>query len=336
MILQPDALAEVISRLARADVVGLPTETVYGLAANADDATAVRHIYTLKGRPDDHPLIVHVVDATMVHHYATAIPAFAERIMQAFWPGPLTLILPRRSGAAERPAAGQDTVALRCPAHPLMQAVLTQLLPLGIHGLAAPSANRFGRVSPTTAQHVQDEFGPELAVLDGGPCVVGIESTIVDCSRHTPVLLRPGAITVPQLEDVCGIRVLSKAEQATLAAPAPRAAGTLEAHYAPRARVRLMTGAELKQALTLLAQTTPTPGATPRIAVWARNLTAPPGAPVLARAMPQQADACAQALFAQMRCFDDAGVALIWVETPPDGPDWDGVRDRLQRAAASG
>ncbi len=197
MVRSPDAvaLAEAAATLRAGGLVGLPTETVYGLAADATNPTAVAKIFAAKGRPSDHPLIVHVADAGGVGHFAASVPGFAQRLMAAFWPGPLTLILPRRPEVAAAAAGGQDSVGLRCPAHPVAQALLRACAEMGVPGLAAPSANLFGRVSPTTAAHVLGEFGSDLLVLDGGPCRVGIESTIVDCSRGVPVLLRPGQLT---------------------------------------------------------------------------------------------------------------------------------------------
>jgi L-threonylcarbamoyladenylate synthase len=189
----PEALQAAVQALAAGQLLGLPTETVYGLAADACQDAAVAKVYAAKGRPPDHPLIVHVADAAQVPHFAREVPAFAQRLMQAFWPGPLTLILPRRAGVAQASAAGQDSIGLRCPSHPVAQALLRACAAAGMPGLSAPSANRFGRVSPTRARHVQDELGPELLVLDGGTCEVGIESAIVDCSRLGATCLRhPG------------------------------------------------------------------------------------------------------------------------------------------------
>ena len=237
---------------------------------------------------------------------------------------------------ASAATGGQDSVGLRCPAHPVARAVLQacaaddpQLGGAPVHGVAAPSANRFGRVSPTTAAHVQDELGTDLLVLDGGPCAVGIESTIVDCTRGVPVLLRPGAITRAQIEAACGLRLLSKEE---LSAHTPRASGTLLAHYAPNAKVRLMDAGALQAALDVLGAD----AAAAHLAVYARTpLRAPARSSVLLRRMPDQAGAAAAELFAVLREFDDQGARLLWIETPPDTPEWEGVRDRLQRAAAA-
>lgn len=328
----PAAVEAAAQRLAAGSLVGMPTETVYGLAADADNANAVHRIFEAKGRPSDHPLIVHLAPGdgaqgwrAGVDHYAREVPAFAQALMQAFWPGPLTLILPRREGVAAVSAGGQDSVGLRCPSHPVAQALLAAARAHGVLGVAAPSANRFGRVSPTTAAHVAEEFkqlpDDALLILDGGACPVGIESTIVDCTRGYPVLLRPGMVTTAQLEAACGQPLRGRDDAA------PRASGTLESHYAPTANVRLMAAQPLQSALDLLG-----PDAR-HIAVYARApLKVARG--VSLRRMPDDAALAAQALFATLRELDATGVKLIWVETPPASPEWDGVRDRLQRAAA--
>ncbi len=309
-------------------LVGFPTETVYGLGADASNDQAVAGIFAAKGRPADHPLIVHVADASQVPDYASSVPPFATRLMQVFWPGPLTVILPRRDGVAAAAAGGQNSIGLRCPAHP----VALTFLKACHTGVAGPSANRFGRVSPTTAQHVNQEFGDTLLVLDGGPCEVGIESSIVDCTRGHPVLLRPGVLTRAQLEAACGEPVLDTDElqQADTASDsAPRAPGTLAAHYAPNAKVRLMNADSIQTALDLLGADAA------HIAVYARAVVHIKSAQVLYRRMPDDAAATAQQLFAVLRDFDAQGVKLIWVETPPAAGEWEGVRDRLRRAAAS-
>jgi L-threonylcarbamoyladenylate synthase len=318
-------VAEAARVLAAGGLVAFPTETVYGLGADAGSDAAVAGIFAAKGRPSDHPLIVHVPDAAAATRFAAAIPPVAQRLMQAFWPGPLTLILPRRPGIGEAAAGGQETIGLRCPAHPVAHALLlacAQAAP-PVHGVAGPSANRFGRVSPTTAAHVEGEFGAGLLVLDGGPTRVGIESAIVDCTRGVPVLLRPGTLTRAELEAACGERVRLPQE---LPDAAPRASGTLESHYAPDARVRLMDAQTLQTALDVLDADAAA------VAVYARSplRTRTPHY----RRMPDDAVETARQLFAVLREFDAAGVKLIWVETPPDAPEWEGVRDRLRRAAA--
>jgi len=322
------AILEAARRIQAGQLVGFPTETVYGLGADASNDEAVAGIFSAKGRPADHPLIVHLADAAQVLDYASSVPPFADRLVQAFWPGPLTVILPRKDGVAAAAAGGQNSIGLRCPAHPVALAFLK-----ACHtGVAGPSANRFGRISPTTAQHVQQEFGDALLVLDGGPCKLGIESSIVDCTRGRPVLLRPGVLTRAQLEAACGEPVLDKdkLQQGDSAlGNAPRASGTLAAHYAPNAKVRLMDADAIQTALDLMGADAA------HIAVYARASLRIQSAQVLYRRMPDDALATAQQLFAVLRDFDAEGVKLIWIEHPPATAEWDGVRDRLARAAAS-
>ena len=319
----PQAIVQAARQIQAGELVGFPTETVYGLGADASRDDAVRKIFAAKGRPADHPLIVHVAGAHQVEHYASSVPPFAARLMQAFWPGPLTLILPRKPGVASAAAGGQDSIGLRCPAHPVALAFLAACNT----GVAGPSANRFGRVSPTTAQHVRDEFDATLLVLDGGPCAVGIESCIVDCTRGQPVLLRPGVLTRAQLEAACGEPVLDKDDLVSGSA-APRAPGTLASHYAPNAKVRLMDATAIQTALDVLG------AEAAHIAVYARTIVRIQSSRLLYRRMPDDALATAQQLFAVLRDFDAQGVKLIWVETLPEDVAWDGVRDRLTRAAA--
>ncbi|MEZ5702246.1 MAG: L-threonylcarbamoyladenylate synthase [Burkholderiaceae bacterium] len=329
-----NAMELAAQRLAAGSLVGMPTETVYGLAADASNASAVKRIFEAKGRPSDHPLIVHVAPAAeptregwraAVAPFARDVPDFAVALMQAFWPGPLTLILARRPEMAAVAAGGQDSVGLRCPAHPAAQTLLQAARSLGVPGVAAPSANRFGRVSPTTAAHVAEEFqaisDSDLLILDGGACPVGIESTIVDCSRGAPVLLRPGMLTPAQIAAVSGMPLRERDAQA------PRASGTLASHYAPRAVVRLMPAAQIRAALDLLGQDAK------NIAVYA-SARVPVPRSLPQRRMPESAAACAHELFSVLRDLDATGVRLIWVETPPPAAEWDGVRDRLERAAA--
>jgi L-threonylcarbamoyladenylate synthase len=313
------ALERAAQALAAGDLVGLPTETVYGLAARADDDAAVARIFRIKGRPTDHPLIVHVAGRDAAQMLAAPWSDGAERLAAAFWPGPVTVIVRRAEGRATAAAAGLPTLALRCPAHPVAQALLARCAELGVAGLAAPSANRFGRVSPTTAAHVRDEFGDDLLVLDGGACGLGIESAIVDVSGAAPVLLRPGVIGREELERALG-RPLHDADAHSVRAP-----GTLESHYAPRATLRLMSSQDLSAALSVL------PANVKGVAVYSR--TAPRRHP-LVRVMPDDPRAAAQELFAVLREFDDRGVKLVWVEQPPDTAPWEGVNDRLQRAAS--
>ncbi|WP_442776290.1 L-threonylcarbamoyladenylate synthase [Sphaerotilus montanus] len=325
------ALPDAVARLAAGELVAFPTETVYGLGARADQADAVAKIFAAKGRPSDHPLIVHVADVAGAAAFAAELPLVAQRLMAAFWPGPLTVIVPRRADIGSEAAGGQDTVGLRCPDHPVALALLRAAAEAGVPGVAAPSANRFGRVSPTQAAHVASEFEavPDLLVLDGGDCAVGIESAIVDCSRGHPVLLRPGCLTAAAIE--AAAREPLRARDAT----APRASGTLEAHYAPQAKVRLMTAAQLDAALTVWSSTGhKASSGVPTLAVYSRSRR-PALAGVVLRRMPDEAAAVAHELFAVLRTLDATRAPLIWVETPPPSPEWDGVRDRLQRAAAA-
>lgn len=317
----PQALAEAADALARGELVAFPTETVYGLGARADDDAAVARIFQAKGRPPDHPLIVHVASAEAARVFAADMPPGARQLMRAFWPGPLTLIVPRRHGIAAAAAAGQPTIALRMPAHPLALALLAAAAERAVAGVAAPSANRFGRVSPTAAAHVRQEFGPALRVLDGGACEVGIESAIVDCTGHSPALLRPGQLARSRIEEALGVRLAERD------ATSPRASGTLESHYAPHAAVRVLESA------VLAARVASPPGpADEGIGVYSR-LT--PARGWRHRPMPADADAAAHELFAALRWFDDAGVRTIWLEQVPEAPSWEGVRDRIRRAAAS-
>lgn len=321
----PAAIAQAVQTLAAGGLLGLPTETVYGLAADATRDEAVAGIFAAKGRPADHPLIVHVAGAEQVPLFAAEVPAFAQRLLDVFWPGPLTLILPRREGVATASAGGQHSIGLRCPSHPVAHAVLQACAAAGLPGLSAPSANKFGRVSPTTAAHVQSEFGDALLVLDGGACEVGIESTIVDCTRGAPVLLRPGRITREEIEATCG---LSLQDPQALAQAAPKASGTLASHYAPRAKVRVMPAEELRQRLQALGVHANNLG------VWSQKLPGDLGAGVLWREQSAQAGLAAHDLFSVLRELDARGVMQIWVEQPPDTPEWEGVADRLRRAAA--
>jgi len=313
-------------------LVAFPTETVYGLGADAANPAAVAAIYAAKGRPQDHPVIVHVAPGAPLSDWAADIPVEAEQLAAAFWPGPLTMILKRAPGVPAAVSGGQDTIGLRCPAHPVAIALL-QAFKQGRGGLAAPSANKFGHVSPTTAQHVRDEFGVDggvAMVLDGGASEVGIESTIVDLSRlatHGPVLLRPGHIGVEAIAAVIG------RPPATPAAPdssAPRASGTLDSHYAPRTPVALVAGAQLQVTLARLQ------GAGRKVAlIHYSDPSAEAGAPAAHAALRLAATpgAYAQGLYAALRGLDASGADLIVVETPPQEALWLGVNDRLRRAA---
>jgi L-threonylcarbamoyladenylate synthase len=280
-----------------------------------------------------------VTDAAAAQPFAAHWPPAAQVLAQRFWPGPMTLIVPRRPGVATAAAGGHPTVGLRCPDHPLAQALLARAQTLGVLGVAGPSANRFGRVSPTTAAHVVDEFGPELAVLDGGACREGIESTIVDCTRPEPALLRPGTTQRADIEAVLrqalGLQLVGRDEAS------PRVSGSLASHYAPEAWVSLVPAEDLRQRLSELP---PSPleadaSGLQRGGVGVYSRTVLPrglslGRGVVHRTMPAGPAQAAHELFAVLRALDAQGVSQIWVEAPPGGPEWDGVRDRLMRAAA--
>ena len=315
------AVKRAAERLAAGELVAFPTETVYGLGARADDDAAVAAIFAAKGRPADHPLIVHVATREAVAEFAAEVGDAARALMSHFWPGPLTLILPRRSGCGTAAAGGQSSIGLRMPSHPVALMLLQEAARRGVSGVAAPSANRFGRVSPTTAAHVVHEFGPGLTVLEGGACEVGIESAIVDCTGARPTLLRPGGLARPRLEQVLG------QPRAEPDARSPRAPGTLAAHYAPSAKVVLLDAAALREAL---AGQRP-----PRLAVYSTFEPLARTDVDCYRVMPASASATAHELFAVLRDFDALGMSQIWVESPPPFPEWEGVRNRLQRAAAA-
>jgi L-threonylcarbamoyladenylate synthase len=309
--------------LASGGLVAFPTETVYGLGADAENPAAVARIYAAKGRPQDHPVIVHLAPGADLAYWAADIPPQAQQLADAFWPGPLTLILKRAAHIPDAVSGGQDTVGLRCPSHPVAIALL-QAFKGGRGGVAAPSANKFGNVSPTLAQHVRDEFGADGSVeliLDGGQSEVGIESTIVDLSRlasHGPVLLRPGHISADAIAAV--IDELPGAPDAA----APRASGTLESHYAPHTPVAMQESAVLAATLARLQ-------GTGRKLALVHYSDFP--ATHAALRLPASPAGFAHALYAALRTLDGSGADLILVEAPPTGGDWLGVNDRLRRAA---
>ena len=309
--------------LEQGELVALPTETVYGLGADAENPAAVARIYAAKGRPQDHPVIVHLAPGADLAHWATDIPPAAQQLADAFWPGPLTMILKRAPGIPDAVSGGQDTVGLRCPSHPVAIALL-QAFKGGRGGVAAPSANKFGNVSPTTAQHVRDEFGADgsiAAILDGGQSAVGIESTIVDLSRlatHGPVLLRPGHVSADAIAAV--IDLLPAAPDAA----APRASGTLESHYAPHTPVAMQDSDTVRKTLGELAR------AGRKVALI--HYSDLPSAYADLR-LPDSPDGFAHALYAALRKMDTSGADLILVEAPPQAGEWLGVNDRLRRAA---
>ncbi|TFW33231.1 L-threonylcarbamoyladenylate synthase [Massilia horti] len=304
-------------------LVAFPTETVYGLGADAENPAAVASIYAAKGRPQDHPVIVHVAPEAGLDHWAADVPPQARALADAFWPGPLTMILKRAPGIPDAVSGGQDTVGLRCPSHPVALALL-RAFKGGRGGVAAPSANKFGHVSPTTAQHVLDEFGADgtvAMVLDGGQSQVGIESTIVDLSRlatHGPVLLRPGHISAEAIAAVIG--QLPAAPDVA----APRASGTLESHYAPHTPVAMQDRALLPVTLARMAA-----GGRKVALIHYSDL---PAAHAQVR-LPATPEGFAHALYAALRTMDGSGADVILVEAPPTGGSWLGVNDRLRRAA---
>ena len=318
-----DEIARALVLLRAGELVAFPTETVYGLGADAANPLAVAKIFAAKGRPADHPLIVHLASAAGLDAWAREVPEAARLLAAAFWPGPLTLILKRSSKAPDAVTGGQDTVGLRVPKHPLALRLLAEFG----GGIAAPSGNRFGRISPTTAAHVRAELGAAVAlVLDGGPCDVGIESTIVDLSRGAPVVLRPGAITAADIA-----RVLGAATEVGLEGEAhadqPRVSGALAAHYAPSSPLRLVAAADLDAA----ARAALADGQ--RVAVLARTVPPFAAAGLVWQAVPAAAAAYAHELYAALRQLDASGADLILVEAPPEEAAWQAIADRLQRAA---
>jgi L-threonylcarbamoyladenylate synthase len=300
-------------RLRDGELVAFPTETVYGLGADATQPEAVSRIYALKGRPSNHPVIVHLADASQIAQWARDIPPSAWELAERFWPGPLTLILPRAAQVPLAVTGGQDSVGLRVPAHPVAQALLRRFG----GGIAAPSANRYGRVSPTRAEHVFAEFGDEAPlVLQGGDCAVGLESTIVSL-LGPPMVLRPGGISRARIESVLGPLV----EQHHVA-DAPRAPGTTVSHYAPSTPLRWM----------------PRPGSGVGIDPWAAVLARSPRPSNHRGPWTQLADDPVQYgrnLYASLRALDQSGAPTILVEALPSNPDWEAVLDRLQRSAAA-
>jgi L-threonylcarbamoyladenylate synthase len=310
--------------LAVGGLVGLPTETVYGLAADAQDVAAVARVFAMKGRPADHPLIVHLAGAEDLDAWACDVPEYARRLAQRLWPGPLSLVLPRSRRAGDHVTGGQPTVALRVPSHPVARRLLAACGPG--RGLAAPSANRFGRVSPTTAAHVLAELGELLVpgrdvILDGGASEVGVESAIVDCTGERPVILRPGAITADRLGEIGGVPVADRPSRI-------RVPGTLASHYAPRAQVVLVPGPEeLLEALTApFASARPVDGL-----LAPADVTTPAG--VVRLSAPPDAAAYARVLYAALREADALGLQRVLAVPPaPDGIGT-AVLDRLHRAA---
>jgi L-threonylcarbamoyladenylate synthase len=315
------SVALAAQRLHAGELVAFPTETVYGLGADAGNPDAVHRIFAAKGRPSDHPVIVHIGNAAEVERWAREFPEGARRLAAAFWPGPLTLILPRAAHVDDAVTGGQDSVGLRMPSHPVAQQLLAAFADMGGSGIAAPSANRFGHVSPTTAQHVENDLGDAVAmILDGGACTVGIESTIVAFTAREPVLLRPGDIGIDALAGVLG-----RAPNAPDAG-SPRASGTLASHYAPHAPARLVASSDLLQEVSRRASVGE------RVAVLARTVIRPAGFTGAWAASPEAAPRYAHDLYANLRALDAPGVTAILIESAPDDPAWFAVRDRLARA----
>jgi L-threonylcarbamoyladenylate synthase len=321
--LDPAAIEAAARALEAGQLVAFPTETVYGLGADAENPAAVAAIYAAKGRPQDHPVIVHLAPEAEMAHWACDIPPEAHALANAFWPGPLTMILKRAPNIPDAVSGGQDTVGLRCPSHPVAIALL-RAFKGGQGGVAAPSANKFGHVSPTLAEHVRDEFGADgsvAMVLDGGASQVGIESTIVDLSRlatHGPVLLRPGHVSAEAIAAV--IDQLPAAPDVA----APRASGTLESHYAPHTPVAMQDTVTLVQTLGQMEEAGRKLALIHYSDLWTAHA---------AIRLPATPEGFAHALYAALRAMDGQGADLILVEAPPQDGAWLGVNDRLRRAA---
>lgn len=307
-------------------VVAFPTETVYGLGADVTNPDAISRVYKIKQRPIDHPLIVHIDAISHLEYWAQAIPASAWKLASYFWPGPLTLILQRSRHIPDSVTGGQNTVGIRVPAHPVALALLHALGPE--RALAAPSANRFGRISPTTAAHVQQELGANVdMILDGGACTVGLESTIISFHDESPRILRPGGIALSALEAVMNGPVMLAHNAIN---PAIRTSGSLPAHYAPVTPLSVYPLEQIGQhALALAAQNL-------RVLVmtWSNIDTSQlSGQSIEQCAMPADPIAYGQQLYAKLRQFDQAAFDYLLVEAPPDHPDWLAIADRLQRAS---
>jgi len=339
--LEPVLIERAARLLLDGRLVAFPTETVYGLGADADQPAAVASIFSAKGRPADHPLIVHVADAAAAAAWAAELSPAALTLMRRFWPGPLTLVVPRGPRAHDALTGGQASVGLRCPSHPWARALLQALGRLaGDAGraIAAPSANRFGHISPTRAEHVRTGLGeapagPVHMILDGGPCPLGIESTILDLTAPVPRLLRPGSVLAAQIEQVLGLRL---AEAGANDPTVPRASGRLARHYAPRRPLQIVAAAALAQRIAELGAS--------RVAVLA-----PPPAPRTLAAgrfwpAPVRAADYAQKLYDTLHAMDASTAEVLLVQAPPQADaqagaqaeDWVAVHDRLQRSAAAG
>jgi len=306
-----DAIASAAAQLAAGALVAFPTETVYGLGADACNKDAVARIYVVKDRPADHPLIVHIASMNGISNWSDEIPTFAIALARDYWPGPMTLVLKRNKRAADFITGGQDSVAVRVPDHNVALALLEAFEKTGGFGVAAPSANRFGHVSPTTAQAVQEELGQYLLVgdqiIDGGACAVGVESTIIDCTGKAPAILRPGAVTREMIERSTGLRVVDNKEQII------RVSGSLENHYAPEAHVFLDITPVAGQGFIALAEI-PTPAGVTRLAA------------------PHNAEEFAHLLYAALRQADAQGLTEVCIAQPMGDGIAVAIRDRLSRA----
>jgi L-threonylcarbamoyladenylate synthase len=306
-------MADAAANLLAGGLVAFPTETVYGLGADACNAEAVARIYLVKGRPADHPLIVHVASMDGLGDWADDVPTYAISLARDFWPGPMTLVVKRSGLAGDFVTGGQDTVGVRVPNHPVALGLLEAFVRVGGKGVAAPSANRFGNVSPTTAKAVSDELGAYLAegdqILDGGVCDVGVESTIIDCTGDVPKILRPGAITAQMIAESAGLEVVGVVE-----ASAIRVSGSLEAHYAPAARVVLDQSPVAGQGFIAMADVVAGDG-------------------VVRLAAPKTHEEFARVLYSALRAADEQGLETVVVEQPVGDGIAVAIRDRLKRAA---
>ena len=321
----PTQLEEAAAILRRGGVVALPTETVYGLAADASSPAAVRRIFEIKGRPADHPVIVHVADKLHLDHWAREVPETARLLAEHFWPGPLTLILPRNKHVSDAITGGQDTVGLRVPNHPIALALLRAMGPTG--GLAAPSANRYGRISPTTAAHVREELGDSVdMILDGGACQVGLESTIVSCLGNNVNVLRPGGVPLGALEKI--LRQTVNVMDGT--GSNIRVSGNKLSHYAPVTPLEILPGAELwARACTLESQ-----GLHVATLEWSvPNAVHSAHSRVVRSAMPDDPLAYGRLLYATLRQLDNERFDRLLAEAPPQTTEWLAVADRLKRAS---
>jgi L-threonylcarbamoyladenylate synthase len=313
-------LEEAVTALRNGDLVAFPTETVYGLGANARDAAALRRVFEAKGRPADHPLILHLDNVRFLPRWVAEVPPQVEALAKAFWPGPLTLVLRRSEEAPDVLTGGQDTIAIRIPSHPMAQQLLTAFG----GGIAAPSANRYGRVSPTRPEHVREELGDAVAViLDGGECTIGVESTILSLAGEKPRLLRPGSITQAQIEAVIG-PIEVGADKA-----APRVPGSTAQHYSPSTAVAIVPSTLLESRIDTLLRDAR------RVAVLAQRPPRKAQQGVTWINAGRRLDAYQRDLYANLRSLDKAGADLILVEEVPTQPEWAAVRDRLARASVN-